>query len=729
MADVPRYFSRAEISDQSPNAIIPQGMAQEISEPNFILSRALEYTKNKFEDYQKERDDVQDMLDTALAASEINGKFAANKIMLEEVLRNGRDEEGNPLDYKGVLQNYVGSLDSIHKEVVGNYNLRPKVKAALVLKAANERQKFLIDGYETVDKYHTKYQQETFSDAIDKLMIDKDYGVAIGTIKGAYPKLITDEQRKNLINKVYEANAVDSMDHIMSIFNSTGKPMDGYKYIKENRDELRLIRDNEGKVVGEVDDKVVESYLSKTRADIRFKESEVSRAKQERKDWQERNFHGYFQDFIMDKLDVDELNAAIVNGHIETTKGEGLIEKFIARQEKINGQSKKEKTEEEKNILDKQERANYSYFRNRALNVALGKESAEQLEEDMTKSYINLLLTGEHYNKCLKDMEAKDDKKDPLNNQIIKNKLESMERLHKAKFFGEGNEGEINFVKKYDQFIDWARENPKATTDQIEKQYEVIFQKEIKKGFGQAAKEFFGFSSKKTKEDLVSKYFSPENKAWALETIALESTNDPNALNPKDTNGLPSYGYMQVNGVHIPDLVKEGIIKEPNDLFDPETNLKAAAYVFKKQGPTAWGTNKDNRYKSSWDKTIPGYGNREDGTPKGRGWLGELTRKDGSGMVSTELSLSGVIDGKKVLFPALVPTLDKNEIDYLLSHKDIPDTIKKKAADFAKKRIKEGRSPFVNPEEMKEAIDWLGRNGRAINDANVNLYLKRVNEG
>jgi hypothetical protein len=100
------------------------------------------------------------------------------------------------------------------------------------------------------------------------------------------------------------------------------------------------------------------------------------------------------------------------------------------------------------------------------------------------------------------------------------------------------------------------------------------------------------------------------------------------------------------------------------------------------------------------------YGLREDGTPKGDGFLGLLKRKDGG--VSSEISISVGIDGKEVEIPTMVPTLSKSEVDWLLSNdiknpQNIPAPIKDKAIAFARQRIKDGLSPFAGPDESPQA--------------------------
>ena len=87
------------------------------------------------------------------------------------------------------------------------------------------------------------------------------------------------------------------------------------------------------------------------------------------------------------------------------------------------------------------------------------------------------------------------------------------------------------------------------------------------------------------------------------------------------------------------------------------------------------------------------YGLRPDGTPKGKGWLGELKRPDGQ--VSTELSVQfdDVLGGKPI--PLLVPTLQPKEVEYLLKGNRATPEIIQKAVDHANGRAKLGLSPFA----------------------------------
>ena len=100
----------------------------------------------------------------------------------------------------------------------------------------------------------------------------------------------------------------------------------------------------------------------------------------------------------------------------------------------------------------------------------------------------------------------------------------------------------------------------------------------------------------------------------------------------------------------------------------------------------------NSRALSKVSTSVDSFGVRADGTKKGKGFLGILSRPDGG--VSTEISIGVEIDGKETEIPTLVPTLTAKEKDYLLKGKKPTRTIIRKAVTHAKERIKEGKSPF-----------------------------------
>ncbi len=88
------------------------------------------------------------------------------------------------------------------------------------------------------------------------------------------------------------------------------------------------------------------------------------------------------------------------------------------------------------------------------------------------------------------------------------------------------------------------------------------------------------------------------------------------------------------------------------------------------------------------------YGLREDGTVKGRGWLGPLKTMDGKTM--TEKSIGVEIDGKETLIPLIVPTLSLLEIEKLKRNEEATPEMIKKATKYAMQRMSAGKSVWAD---------------------------------
>ena len=88
---------------------------------------------------------------------------------------------------------------------------------------------------------------------------------------------------------------------------------------------------------------------------------------------------------------------------------------------------------------------------------------------------------------------------------------------------------------------------------------------------------------------------------------------------------------------------------------------------------------------------------------KGLGYFGPLTLKDGA---MTEFSQTKSFDGTDIDYPLLVPTLTRDEVQWLQSNVGgnakltIPPSIERKAAEHALKRIRQGQSPFASVDEQ-----------------------------
>jgi hypothetical protein len=98
------------------------------------------------------------------------------------------------------------------------------------------------------------------------------------------------------------------------------------------------------------------------------------------------------------------------------------------------------------------------------------------------------------------------------------------------------------------------------------------------------------------------------------------------------------------------------------------------------------------KVKQSWRRT--------DGTYKGPGWLGDVG--DDNETV-TEKSIGVSFDGKETLIPSIVPNSTPEEIQSIKDGNITPD-ITRKAIDFAKLRMGEGKSPF---KQWNEDDPWV----------------------
>ena len=91
---------------------------------------------------------------------------------------------------------------------------------------------------------------------------------------------------------------------------------------------------------------------------------------------------------------------------------------------------------------------------------------------------------------------------------------------------------------------------------------------------------------------------------------------------------------------------------------------------------------------------------------KGLGYLGPLTLDNDPGGSMTEYSITSGFDGTDVEYPLLVPTLTRDEVQWLQANvggearPTIPPSIERKAADHAIMRMQQGKSPFASADEQ-----------------------------
>jgi hypothetical protein len=105
---------------------------------------------------------------------------------------------------------------------------------------------------------------------------------------------------------------------------------------------------------------------------------------------------------------------------------------------------------------------------------------------------------------------------------------------------------------------------------------------------------------------------------------------------------------------------------------------------------------------------IASYGARYAQSPseplemKGKGYFGMLPASDG---FSTEISMT---DDAGRSFPALVPTLTQEEVNYLMKGNEPTADMYRKAELFANYRQSQGMSPFASPTELRMPVGLLG---------------------
>lgn len=84
------------------------------------------------------------------------------------------------------------------------------------------------------------------------------------------------------------------------------------------------------------------------------------------------------------------------------------------------------------------------------------------------------------------------------------------------------------------------------------------------------------------------------NPAWAPTMAAVGEVegNNNSGYNPKDTNGYPSVGIWQINGIHsglpLSQVDSQAMAAWANSIISPQNNAKAAVQIFNSQGIGAW---------------------------------------------------------------------------------------------------------------------------------------------
>ncbi len=179
--------------------------------------------------------------------------------------------------------------------------------------------------------------------------------------------------------------------------------------------------------------------------------------------------------------------------------------------------------------------------------------------------------------------EGKENKKNKELNEAINAYL-----LNKTT--GRTNEADVEAYRKHARdIIGWAekyKDNQK-TNNKMAKQLISSFIPEIETPTTKKQATKPSAQVNKYQNSLYA-YFPSEAVNKMAIIMQRESGGDPKAINTKNANKTVDRGLLQINDVNVPDLVKAGIITKADDLFDPDTNLKAGAWLYNKYGLEPW---------------------------------------------------------------------------------------------------------------------------------------------
>jgi hypothetical protein len=87
---------------------------------------------------------------------------------------------------------------------------------------------------------------------------------------------------------------------------------------------------------------------------------------------------------------------------------------------------------------------------------------------------------------------------------------------------------------------------------------------------------------------LLQIYFPDAAVSTAAKVMKAESGGQSIRGKTQNKDGTYDHGLMQINDVNVPVLTKAGIIKSVDDLYDPEKNIQAAAYLYRQSGWKPW---------------------------------------------------------------------------------------------------------------------------------------------
>ncbi len=184
---------------------------------------------------------------------------------------------------------------------------------------------------------------------------------------------------------------------------------------------------------------------------------------------------------------------------------------------------------------------------------------------------------------------------------------------------------------------------------------------------------------------------------------------DPDVTEFIDNAGFDSIRAPEggAQGVDTIGIIDQSKLRSTNAAFDP--SAKDSANLLAGIGGLGVGIGAMGQSGETEAKDY-GYGKRLDGSDKGRGYFGEISRPDGG--FSTELSIGIDFGEGEMDIPLLTPNQSTRDIDALIAGEEPTREMIDRAVNHARSRIANKQSPFAgdqdNPTDYKAPPLGLG---------------------
>jgi hypothetical protein len=243
-------------------------------------------------------------------------------------------------------------------------------------------------------------------------------------------------------------------------------------------------------LVNRSDERTVDGLHATLATSLTWKEHQEIEGRKQKSEAQESNYRSELVKFWSGEMNPNDTLGMIATGALDEEKGNQLLKDFRTRVDK----EKTEKTDEKKKELEEISFLNYTQLLSEVKKVgATGNQQEINAMQERINEYFRKDEINDTHGKQLTDaLYTAKDPKDPINNPLVKNKFQALDDLNNAGVFGEKGKPDsaIAFTKKQDEFTNWVRDHPEATSKEIEDRFANLI-KDEKKGFWMKAVDLF----------------------------------------------------------------------------------------------------------------------------------------------------------------------------------------------------------------------------------------------